>query len=442
MHTVQQLQSGDLTGSKAIKISEGLNKFPVELFKLAATLEILDLSGNHLNALPYDFYRLQNLRILFLSDNDFIEFPKVLGECINLEMIGFKANQITHIPEDSLPPKLRWLILTNNRLTHLPKSIASCKQMQKLMLAGNMLRELPEEMSGCQKLELLRISANRFEALPLWLLSLPRLSWLAYAGNPFCETKHTGDHLSEIFWNELELQEQLGQGASGVITKALWKSNWPTHSSKEVAVKVFKGEVTSDGLPFDEMNACIASGKHSHLIQVLGKIVQHPQHKKGLVFELISSSFKNLGNPPSFETCTRDVYNEGTSFSVNEIICISLGIASAAAHLHTRGLMHGDLYAHNILIDENAYPLFGDFGAAAFYEVNDDTLAPALQHLEVRAFGCLLDDLLVHVAPEYLSHPSLSILSKLRDKCMQEEVVERPDFISIQREIGEINKTE
>ena len=114
-------------------------------------------------------------------------------------MIGFKANQIKTIPEESFPPKLRWLILTNNQIDHLPKSIAECNQMQKLMLAGNKLKELPHEMIACTKLELLRISANRFGSLPLWLLSLPRLSWLACAGNPFSEKKHAGAHLTEIF---------------------------------------------------------------------------------------------------------------------------------------------------------------------------------------------------------------------------------------------------
>ena len=30
--------------------------------------------------------------------------------------------------------------------------------------------------------------------------------------------------------------------------------------------------------------------------------------------------------------------------------------------------MHGDLYAHNTLIDKDANSLMGDFGAASFYD--------------------------------------------------------------------------
>ena len=69
------------------------------------------------------------------------------------------------------------------------------------MLAGNRLQALPAELAACRALELVRISANRLEALPDWLPALPRLAWLAFAGNPFddraemailCFAAHTG----------------------------------------------------------------------------------------------------------------------------------------------------------------------------------------------------------------------------------------------------------
>ncbi|MFX7506976.1 hypothetical protein ABTJ37_21925, partial [Acinetobacter baumannii] len=84
------------------------------------TLEILDLSGNELTALPDDLPRLHRLRIVFCSDNPFTELPAVLGRCPSLEMIGFKANRIEHVPAESLPPTLRWLVLTDNRIEQLP----------------------------------------------------------------------------------------------------------------------------------------------------------------------------------------------------------------------------------------------------------------------------------------------------------------------------------
>ena len=55
------------------------------------------------------------------------------------------------------------------------------------MLAGNRLQQLPASMANCERLELIRLAANHFTELPDTLLSLPALSWLAYAGNPFCD---------------------------------------------------------------------------------------------------------------------------------------------------------------------------------------------------------------------------------------------------------------
>lgn len=158
---------------------------------------------------------------------------------------------------------------------------------------------------SCKNLELLRISANNIKVLPHWLMRLPKLSWLTYSGNPCSAGQQNNQVLKEISWSDLELKEQLGEGASGIISKAIFKPQ-----KKEVAVKVFKGEVTSDGLPLSEMNACALAGNHTSLVTLLGKVIHHPQQKDGLVFELIPNTFKNLGKPPSFISCTRDVIDE------------------------------------------------------------------------------------------------------------------------------------
>ncbi len=184
MHTLEQLKRGELAGATRLDLSEQLEYFPREIFDLADTLEVLNLSGNQLNSLPDDLPRLHRLRILFCSDNAFTEVPAVVGRCASLEMVGFKANRIRTLAPETLPPLLRWLILTDNQLEALPEEIGQCTRMQKLMLAGNKLQALPETLANCSRLELLRIAANQLPSLPTWLLEMPRLSWLAFAGNP------------------------------------------------------------------------------------------------------------------------------------------------------------------------------------------------------------------------------------------------------------------
>lgn len=433
MHTLEALRAGELVGIKRLDLAADLTEFPAEIFDLADSLEVLNLSSNLLSDLPQDLTRLHKLRILFCSDNRFTHVPEVLGQCPHLEMIGFKANQIKHLSAKALPPKLRWLILTDNRLQYLPAEIGACTQLQKLMLSGNRLRELPEEMAGCVRLELLRIAANRFERLPYWLLRLPRLAWLAYAGNPFSDAieKEAMASLAieHIDWRTLDVQHTLGEGASGIIYRAHRTTEQGVHP---VAVKVFKGAVTSDGLPHSEKSACLVAGEHPNLIPVHGRLHGHPADAIGMVMPLIEPSFINLAGPPSLESCTRDIYASETRFTFEQLMGIARGVASAAAHLHAKGVMHGDLYAHNILWNEKGECLLGDFGAASFLPTQDDSLRQGLQRIEVRAFACLLEEL------QARCDVSSDVLGDLQIRCASHEVEARPSFDEIARELASL----
>ena len=438
MQTLDDLRTGKLKGATRVALAAGLTQFPEEILDLAETLEILDLSGNALSTLPDDFTRLHRLRVLFMSNNQFERMPEVLGRCPNLSMVGFRANGMRELPAESLPPKLRWLILTDNALESLPAELGKRPALQKLMVAGNRLTTLPKELSTCHNLQLLRIAANRFEVLPEWLLSLPRLSWLSYSGNPLCEGLEAKalaqTPVPPVSWSALKLGPKLGEGASGVIYRAGLDSaaaGVVGVSEPEVAVKLFKGALTSDGLPQSEMAACISAGAHPNLIQVLGKLSGHPQGVEGLVMSLVDTAYKNLAGPPSFETCTRDVYADDLRFSVQDVLTIAKGVAGLAAQLHARGLMHGDLYAHNTLLGPGGHALIGDFGAASFVDMADRKTAEALERLEVRAYGCLLEELLERVEDASVGADmkvSVQQLTELRDRCLQSNVHARPSF--------------
>ncbi|WP_349742266.1 leucine-rich repeat-containing protein kinase family protein [Roseateles cavernae] len=431
-HTLEHLRAGTLAGARRLTLREGLSEFPREIFELAETLEVLDLSGNRLASLPDDLPRLHRLRIIFCSNNCFTALPAVLGRCAQLEMVGFKSNQIRQVPAEALPARLRWLILTDNEIEALPAAIGRCGRLQKLALAGNRLRALPADMAACTGLELLRISANRLAALPDWLLTLPRLSWLAYAGNPFCEALEQARlaqaPLTTIPWHELRLHEQLGEGASGVIHRAERLG-----CGTPLAVKIFKGEVTSDGLPRSEMAAAMLAGEHANLIPLLGRLSGHPTQAQGLAMQLIPPEFHSLAQPPSLDSCTRDVYPDGSRFELDNALALARGIASAAHQLHQRGVSHGDLYGHNILHNGRGQALLGDFGAASLFDPDDTPMALALQGLEVRAFGCLLEELLAHIAPTPATQARLESLDALRRACLSDAVASRPLFADLER---------
>ena len=436
MQTLEQLESGQLAGCRELHLSCGLTEFPSAIFALADSLELLDLSGNQLSSLPTDFARLHRLRVLFASDNLFTELPAVLGQCPSLSMIGFKANRIRHVPAGALPQGLRWLILTDNHIEFLPPQIGQCQPLQKLMLAGNRLHALPDELAQCQQLELLRISANPLAMLPAWLTQMPRLSWLAFSGTPLTQAQETRALVSVpldfVAWSQIQLGPVLGQGASGIIYSAQ-RHRPSTRRTEPVAVKIFKGEVTSDGLPECEMAAALQAGAHPHWIAALAKITRHPLKAQGLVMPLIDPEFVNLAGPPSLASCTRDVYPATTIFDLPTVRRMVLGIASAAAHLHAQGLMHGDLYAHNILHNGLGHVLLGDFGAATFLPTGDAPQTQALQRLEVRAFGCLLEELTDRCYATSIEQTALKALIQIKGQCLLADPQARPLFAEIVR---------
>lgn len=430
----EKLKKGQLVGTKQLRLNGmELRDFPPEIFDLAESLELLDLSENQLNKIPNEILDLQKLKIAFFSFNQFEHFPEILSQLPHLEMIGFKSNQIKHVSEDAFPDQLRWLILTENQIAVLPKSIGTKYRLQKLMLAGNKLRTLPDELSECKNLELLRISANCFEYLPDWIWQMPRLAWLAYSGNLFASSNEAQQAYKTFNWQDFAIEQKLGEGASGVISKAKYL---PTKES--VAVKVFKGDITSDGLPESEMQACMKANTHPNLIKIKGTIALHPESKLGLVLELLHESYKNLGSPPNFDTCTRDVFYNHPKYAINDVLNIVLQTAEVCNHFHENGIMHGDLYAHNILINNDKHIYLSDFGAATLYHNH----RKKHEQIEIRAWGCLLDDLLENCLDIQSNDNQLyQRLVDLKNKCMNNIVNQRPDFEEVIRILRAFNKS-
>lgn len=391
MHTLEQLKNGDLKGVRRLQISENLTDFPQEIFSLADSLEILDLSNNQLSDLPDDLDKLPHLKVLFCANNQFRQLPECLSKCPKLDMIGFKHNQLETVSETCLPKQTRWLILTDNRLTQLPESIGQLHRLEKLALAGNALTSLPESLSNCQQLALIRISANALTEFPKQLMVLPNLAWLAFSGNPFCSETLDHPQFPQVTSEQLRFRDLLGQGASGEIFEAHWHDNH-LELPEQVAVKVFKGEVTSDGFPRDELDACLSVEAHPNLVRPLARIKE--AEKSALVMELIPDHYQNLGLPPSLETCSRDTFDESQTYSIDEVVNIAHQMEDLVAHLESKQVCHGDLYAHNVLISDEGHILFGDFGAASKYDHLPEDQQEAIRRIERRALKHFVEDML------------------------------------------------
>jgi hypothetical protein len=325
------------------------------------------------------------------------------------------------------------LIVTDNALGTLPEALGQRPALQKLMLAGNQLQSLPESLQAAERLELLRISANRLSGVPQWLRELPRLSWLALAGNAMGWVFPTVPDLPRVPWSSVQLGTLLGEGASGHIHR-IQATGWP----EPLALKLFKGAVTSDGLPEDELAACLAAGQHPALTTPVASLTGHPTQAQGLLMPLIPAGHVNLAGPPSLQTCTRDVYPSGFSLSESMALQIACDVANAVAHLHQQGVMHGDLYAHNILMDPAlGEARLGDFGAATQLPANQPDMCQPLLALEVRAFGCLLEELAALLpSPSPSPSPAGLALHALAQACLCPVPSDRPVMAEVKRQLA------
>jgi hypothetical protein len=423
--TLTALRRGDLAGARELRLSGGLSEFPEEIFGLADSLEILDIGGGALTDLPDGIGRLGKLRVLFCSGNRFERMPPALGACASLSQIGMRSVGLREVPGEALPPNLRWLTLTDNAIERLPDALGERPLLQKLLLAGNRLAALPDALANAENLELIRLAANRFETLPPWLTGLPSLAWLSYAGSPVGRAAPAGD-IAAVPWAELDLGERLGEGASGITHGATWRRH---EESRPVALKLFKGAMTSDGLPEREMAACLAAGDHPNLTGGLGRLTGHPEGLDGLVMRLLPAQWRALAGPPSLASCSRDVYDPALRLGADVVLRLALASASAAAHLHERGLMHGDLYAHNLLWDGSAgEAVLSDFGAASVLPAGP--AGEAMQRIEVRAWGLLLGEIL------YCCDAAPASLRALEEACTRRDPTERPLMAEVRSLLG------
>jgi hypothetical protein len=337
----------------------GLTSLP-PVIRRFRSLRKLDVGGNSLSTLPP---LPPTVQVLFCLGNRFESIPTAVNRLPYLRMLSFKSNKLAELGAHTrLPASLVWLILTDNQLTALPDGLGlQLPHMRKLMLANNRLASLPESLGRMRELELLRIANNRLAQLPPWLLdgSLPRLAWLALAGNPAVADAPPRGALEAIRPEDIALHETLGEGTSGVVRRGEWRGS-------TVAVKEYKAQLSSDGRNIDEVRASCALD-HPAVLKWLGFYHDEAPWRLGGVLEW-APGFGALGKPPSLDSVTRDTYADGTSFGGAAVRRVAASIAAALAHAHSRGVAHGDLYAHNILFRrETGDAKLSDFGAAFYY---------------------------------------------------------------------------
>jgi Leucine-rich repeat (LRR) protein len=141
-------------------------KFHLENLK---NLEHLNLSRNNIDLQNLANDSVQNLKYIVLSFNNLTSVPKEIGLLKDLVDLQFAENEIKsdqiHHALGSLK-NLEVLSFYKNDLDSLPPFIFDLKNLIELDLYFNQIEKLPEELGNLKNLERLYVAHNRFFSIP------------------------------------------------------------------------------------------------------------------------------------------------------------------------------------------------------------------------------------------------------------------------------------
>lgn len=340
----------------------------------ASRLTLLNLAHNALSTLPPFLAHFPNLKTLFLLANAFTALPPILAELPAVTMLSFKCNALAGtLPASLLPRRIEWLILTSNALTGLSADFPTrCARVRKLMLSNNALTSLPPTFAAhMSALELLRLANNRLATFPLSLYDLPRLTWLSLGGNPCTggAVRAPTDLPAALAIADLEAAFRVdwarpfGAGTSGAAYPGVHRG-----SGQRVAVKRFAAPAGSDGRALDELAVSLAATGVPGVVQAVGYYAgtgaDAGVDTLALVSERVGGRAQCIAGPPSFDSCTRSVYEQGKRLSREQAQRIGKVVQEAVEGLLERGIAHGDVYGHNVLVGDGGEVVLADLGAA------------------------------------------------------------------------------
>ncbi|BDA41958.1 probable leucine-rich repeat-containing protein 7 at N-terminal half [Coccomyxa sp. Obi] len=415
-HSLGVIPASVCTLTTLLRLDLSKNKLKIlpDAISTLQALTDLNLSSNELVTLPASIGSMRSLIYLNLMSNSLTALPDEIGNLGALYRLGLKGNKLTALPNTiGGLTSLVELFITDNLIHSLPAEIGQCTSLVKMQASFNRLSALPAEVANLQKLELLRVAVNLLSKVPSQMAACSGLAWMSLAGNPACPPPPVRGHIADVTIEHLSLGVPLGEGASGDVFAAHMEG-------EEVAVKVFKGEVSPDGKAADEI-AVTCYVNHPHLTRVLATL----QQPHALVLKRVAG--RPLAAKPNLQSLLRCRWPPDAAFSSAFVARVALCVASALQYLHAHCICHGDVYAHNILVDNEGHATLLDYGASFFYKPG--TLPYEAQ--EVRAFGLFLSDMLARVEGADKASSVRAGLEDIAAGALHKDPLGRPSFEAI-----------
>ncbi|XP_054802847.1 BRASSINOSTEROID INSENSITIVE 1-associated receptor kinase 1-like [Prosopis cineraria] len=379
-------QLGQLPNLQYLELSSNniTGKIPPEFGNLT-NLESLDLYANHISgSIPESLGRLQKLRFLRLNNNGLTgAIPMTLTTVYSLQVLDLSSNSL----QGDIPTNGSFQVFTSlsfDKNPHLnPINITP----------GPILPTPPPSSSGNSATGAI---AGGVAAAAALMFAAPAIA-LAY-----CRKKGPQDYFFDVAAEEdpevhlgqlkkfplRELQVAtdnfsnkniLGRGGFGKVYKGRLTDG------SLVAVKRLKEERTQGGeLQFQTEVEMISLAVHRNLLRLRGFCMTPTERL--LVYPFMANG--------SVASCLRDRPESKPPLEWPVRKRISLGAARGLAYLHDHcdpKIIHRDVKAANILLDEEHEAVVGDFGLAKLMDCKDTHVTTAVRGT------------IGHIAPEYLS---------------------------------------
>ncbi|XP_010269290.1 PREDICTED: probable LRR receptor-like serine/threonine-protein kinase At5g10290 isoform X2 [Nelumbo nucifera] len=372
------------------------------------TLRSLTLRGNGITGeIPKDFGNLSGLTRLDLQDNHLTgEIPSSLGDLKKLQFLILSQNNLSgRIPESitALPELMNLQLASNDLSGQVPEALF---QVQLYNFTGNNLTcgiTFPHlcvsdsNNSGTSNKSKIGIIFGVIGAVVGLLLGgfvflLLKGKHKRYRREPFVDVAGEDDRriafgqLKRFAWRELQLATDdfsekniLGQGGFGKVYKGVLAD------STEVAVK----RITDYESPVGEATflrevEMISVAVHKNLLRLIG-FCTTPSERL-----LVYPFMQNL----SVAYRLREIKPGEPVLDWPTRKRVALGTARGLEYLHEHcnpKIIHRDVKAANVLLDEDFEAVVGDFGLAKLVDVRKTNVTT-----QVRGT-------MGHIAPEYLS---------------------------------------
>eukprot|EP00258_Populus_trichocarpa_P004066 XP_002305735.2 probable LRR receptor-like serine/threonine-protein kinase At5g45780 [Populus trichocarpa] len=371
-------------------------------------LRTMLLQNNHLSGpITEEIGKLSDLQTLDLSGNQFVGgIPSSLGFLTHLSYLRLSKNKLTgQIPRlVANLTGLSFLDLSFNNLSGpTPKILA-----KGYSIAGNRYLCTSSHAQNCTGISNPvneTLSSEQARSHHRWVLSVAigisctfvisvmllvcwvhwyrsRLLFISYVQQDY---EFDIGHLKRFSFRELQIATNnfspkniLGQGGYGVV----YKGCLPNKTF--IAVKRLKDPNFTGEVQFQTEVEMIGLALHRNLLCLYGfcmtpdeRLLVYPYMPNGSVADRLR------------ETC-----REKPSLDWNRRIHIALGAARGLLYLHEQcnpKIIHRDVKAANILLDEGFEAVVGDFGLAKLLDLRDSHVTTAVRGT------------VGHIAPEYLS---------------------------------------